>query len=853
MDTVAEDWTELGKDKNGHSIVYRRQFCYRMRWNVDMGQCLVAAAPFGGPVAITRNPNVLVQATKPSTKPMVGVYSSSGGLISQFAQQGSIIFGLDWSSEEYLITLFSDGSIFSQDIHGTLRGRDNLGVNTTVLAASFHSRGVAVLLADMQLIHVAYRMNESKVWGINVMASVGLSHKPLCLQVIPPKDEDTDISEVRVLISPDAKDSPQGTLFAVDFQRKVDLQTKLPHVHKIAVNPKGTQVATFCEGGYVNILSVDLRQYYAKFSTKSQEAPRQLLWCGNDVVACVWCPDQLNGPDSLVLIIAPCQEHTSIKSEGTIFVVPELDCMRLLMSSECGIFEKVPICTRDTFALDPDIPETDVTRLLDAYRDFTKQRAASVKSIRQLSGGKLENAVDGCIDVASQEWEPEQQQLLLKAAHYGKSFCKGYDTEKFVETCKALRVLNAVRAAEIGIPLTWHQYNYLSPQVLIDRLLNRRLHFMAYKISQYLDGPTNNHIKKILIHWAFEKVKAKLTDDEIVKCIQEKFKDCPGISYKDVAQRAYALRKNNLAIKLLEKEPKASSQVSLLISMQESEMALDKAIDSGDTDLVYLVMLRLKREVPDDQLIRTLSYKPVARDLFLSYCEHLDQKLLRKYFATEQLHHQTAFQAIRDYFTEGNDHNKRARHLREAQDAFSKRKDRGVERDLMIEQDKLITKQRAYAEKFKDPRFTTMQLSVAATLKHLFSIKELKEADKMKSDFGVSDKMFTWIKLRSLSKHGHWAELESWSSKLGRKSPIGFRPFFDTYMKFDKKSPAKIFVTKIEDYAERCEAMCSLEMFQEAIKVAEYERDIGILEAIRGKAPASYKATVDTAIARLGG
>ncbi|CAG8835842.1 4656_t:CDS:2, partial [Racocetra persica] len=46
---------------------------------------------------------------------------------------------------------------------------------------------------------------------------------------------------------------------------------------------------------------------------------------------------------------------------------------------------------------------------------------------------------------------------------------------------------------------------------------------------------------------------------------------------------------------LLDYEPRAADQVPLLISMQEDELALIKAIESGDTDLV---MLHLKRKLP---------------------------------------------------------------------------------------------------------------------------------------------------------------------------------------------------------------------------------------------------------------
>lgn len=41
----------------------------------------------------------------------------------------------------------------------------------------------------------------------------------------------------------------------------------------------------------------------------------------------------------------------------------------------------------------------------------------------------------------------------------------------------------------------------------------------------------------------------------------------------------------SFSVKLLDYEPRAGDQVPLLMSMQEDELALVKAIESGDTDL----------------------------------------------------------------------------------------------------------------------------------------------------------------------------------------------------------------------------------------------------------------------------
>lgn len=56
----------------------------------------------------------------------------------------------------------------------------------------------------------------------------------------------------------------------------------------------------------------------------------------------------------------------------------------------------------------------------------------------------------------------------------GASGPEGGETKEFVEACKKLRVLNQVRALFVGVPLTTSQYDRLTPEVLVDRLAQRR-------------------------------------------------------------------------------------------------------------------------------------------------------------------------------------------------------------------------------------------------------------------------------------------------------------------------------------------------------------------------------------------
>ena len=125
----------------------------------------------------------------------------------------------------------------------------------------------------------------------------------------------------------------------------------------------------------------------------------------------------------------------------------------------------------------------------------------------------------------------------MRAAAYGKSFCEGYDASKFVEACKTLRVLNAVRQPEIGLPLTHPQYERLTQGIVVARLIRpgRFHHYLALRICNYLRMPLNH----ILVDWACAKIRAseKVPDAELREAIRTKLKGCRVRTLYHIPQR----------------------------------------------------------------------------------------------------------------------------------------------------------------------------------------------------------------------------------------------------------------------------------------------------------------------------
>lgn len=134
------------------------------------------------------------------------------------------------------------------------------------------------------------------------------------------------------------------------------------------------------------------------------------------------------------------------------------------------------------------------------------------------------------------------------------------------------------------------RFTYTSPAHLVARLTSRNLHLLALRISSHLSLPAG----AVLKHWACAKIARSRggadddsNDAEVCNLIVAKLGRAPpgGVSFAEIARKAWEAGRSGLATRLLDNEPRAEDQVPLLLSMQEDRLALAKAVDSGDTDL----------------------------------------------------------------------------------------------------------------------------------------------------------------------------------------------------------------------------------------------------------------------------
>ena len=104
-------------------------------------------------------------------------------------------------------------------------------------------------------------------------------------------------------------------------------------------------------------------------------------------------------------------------------------------------------------------------------------------------------------------------------------------------------------------------------------------------------------------------------------------RDVSGVSFAAVAETAIEYGHLGLAERLLELEPRVSAQIALLMRLRRYDLALTRAVQSGDTDLLLSGVLQpLMQEGSEARLEPTtlsllLRQHPIALALYRQYLE----------------------------------------------------------------------------------------------------------------------------------------------------------------------------------------------------------------------------------------
>ncbi|OAL05339.1 vacuolar protein sorting-associated protein 16 [Phaeosphaeriaceae sp. SRC1lsM3a] len=834
MSKPTANWEKVG-DK-----FYRKVQLYTAVFDQDLelDKYNVVGAPYSGAVAIYRDEEKLHAYRGPGvSKSSIDIYSCAGKLIRSINWDKGTIKGLGWSEDEKLLVVTEDGTVRCYyDLQGDFvpftlgHDAETLGV----VSCKFYSTGFVALLGNNHLVSVAsYAEPRPKLLAIPPTETV------VSWGIIPPAYSLSRSVEVILAIG--------KTLYVVDATEAEDRNFDAGPFRHISVSPRAEFLAFYTEDGKVWVVSGDWSEKLSEYDSKVKTVPKDMQWCGSNAVALAW-EDEIH-------LIGPKSAAAKFYYDSWVHLLPDVDGIRLLTNDVCEFIQKVPDEAVDVFRLGSDSPAAN---LLEAS-SLLDQKSPKADDLIQLIRPSLADAVDTCIRAAAHEYQIHWQKSLLKAASYGKSVLDLYSSDDLVDTCDTLRVLNAVRFYEIGLPISYDQYRRMTPEKLIERLTNRNEYLLALRVADYLHLPAS----RIHGHWAQQKVRVSTDpEEEICGLIVKKLRGKPGVSFEEIARAAYDEGRVRLATELLNYEPRAGKQVPLLLNMKEDNIALDKAIESGDTDLVYHVLLHLRKKLPLASFFRVVNSRPIATALVESSAWDQDKELLKDLFyqddrrldgsnlllsealAQNDLHHSMdKLKLASKYLQDSRD--TAAVFQRQAIDDAAKllRLQETFEKDLS-------SRDNAPATPGSSPT-SLIGLSAHDTIFHLIRQGHYKRAQKVQSDFKIADKAYTYIRLRALVSARHWFELEEFAKQ--KKSPIGWEPFFNEVLAAGNTRVASVFIPKCTNLtvADRVDMWVKCGLFVKAGEEAFKAKDRALLEDLRGKAGGSAAVEIERLIGML--
>ncbi|KAG6364965.1 hypothetical protein INS49_006570 [Diaporthe citri] len=777
--------------------------------DLDLDNFFVAGAPYGGAVALYRDDTkILAYRTGKSSKPSIDIYSCAGKLIKSIPWEHGSIKGLGWSEDEKLLVVTKDGIVRCYyDLQGdfTQFSLGNGAEDHGVQSCKFYETGLVALLNNNTLISVS-SYDEPRPKAL-AQPPGGDVHS---WTIIPPAY--TLSRSVEALLSIDE------TVYMADATEVEDRFLDLGPFTHLAVSPNGKFAALYTNTGKAHVITSDFQNRLTEYDSRSRIPPKYVQWCGNDAVVVAW--------EDEVHVVGPGGAVAKFFYEGRVHVIQDHDGVRILTNDVCDLVQKVPDVTDEVFRFGTESP---ASILVDAVAQLDIQSPKADDNI-QLIRPNLVEAVDTCVNAAGQEFSIHWQKQLLKAASFGKSVLDIYNSDDFVEMCETLRVLNAVRFYEIGLPISYDQFQRLTPEGLISRLLNRHEYLLALRIAGYLRLSSD----KIYVHWASSKVRTGSEDDDtICRLIVDKLSGKPGISFEAIARAAYDEGRGRLATELLNHEPRAGRQVPLLLSMEEDEMALDKAIESGDTDLVYFVLHTLRRKLPLAAFFRTINHRPVATALVESAAlREDDSALLKDLYYQDDRRVDGASVFIRESLVQPDSRTASDKLALAAKLLSDNSKENAFELAASKEAVTLLRMQEAFDRDLTDS-FTG--LSVNETMFKLIRLGYSGRAKKIQSEFKVPEKVAWWIRLRAFVAKRDWNELEDISKQ--RKSPIGWEPFYNLTLQAGNPRLAAAFIPKCTNL----EPGASITMYEkcgmrvkaaeEAVKIKDQEAWQKLLEA----------------------
>ncbi|KAL8453827.1 hypothetical protein Emag_001635 [Eimeria magna] len=462
---VTVDWQQLA------GVSYRRQTIFSMLWNSPrvLENSVVAATPWGGPIAAVRSEKIFQPATN-KLMPELQFFTARGRLALVCVFADSVVRTFSPAGEK--LHFFSLG--------------ERIKSEGGIIQATVGKAGIAVITSKNQ-VYVNQAFDKASLAylptpvlrgpPLSICFITGPPLPPLCQggpSSGPLEGPPIPLTEPRLLIA-----TEEGALLLAERTGCNDLRIPDGPFVALAASRSGRFVAAVSNTGALQVLSVEglSVRLAASASLERSRRVRQIAWCGDDCLG-VYVP--LTTPSGnvqhLVLLGGPGSEWLPLDfgsgprgSGGGVVMVEEVDGLRVVTTATAELIQRVSAATESVFGVGSCDPPA---MLCYALERLYAQDAAAEESLRAIKP-ELAAAAAACCEAATLELRLDTASFLLAAAAFGRRFLDdsgGPALKRFIRACRDIRICASLKEAPLDMPLTVAQLRSLTLSKLVRRI-----------------------------------------------------------------------------------------------------------------------------------------------------------------------------------------------------------------------------------------------------------------------------------------------------------------------------------------------------------------------------------------------
>lgn len=271
MDCYTANWNPLGEE-----AFYRKFELYTMEWGLkeDLRDCLVAAAPYGGPIALLKN-NARKEKS-PSTRPLLEIYSASGLLLASIPWKSGQLVQLGWTASEDLLCIQEDGTVLIYNLFCEFKRHFSMGnevlQNHVLEAKVFHTEygtGVAILTGAHRF-SLTTNIDDLKLRRMPEVP--GLQKPPSCWAVLTQ-------DRVTIVLLAVGQDLYLLDNTSCSVVTPPGMSPSAGAYLQMAVSFNYRCLALFTDTGYIWMGLATLKDKLCEFNSTIRSPPKQMVWC----------------------------------------------------------------------------------------------------------------------------------------------------------------------------------------------------------------------------------------------------------------------------------------------------------------------------------------------------------------------------------------------------------------------------------------------------------------------------------------------------------------------------------------------------------------------------------------------